>query len=505
MGMPVTAAPRSASRVWWGRALLSILALWGAFTALSPLTQHLEVVRLLRDDLIYALAVFAALVTSVLAVRHGAPARRRFWILMAGTNLFWLFPEIYWGLADWRGWTIPVPSVGDYSLLISYALMVAAASVGIGDFNGLRQLRGQLDSLIVCAAICIAGWELLVHPQISGGVNAGSLVYAAYPLMDIAFLMLFLSIAISGSVRIAWPVLAVVTGIGFSLVGDILLAVLPTYDIVFSAALSKCIYLPTALFFALGALGETWYGKEDSGRSRRIALDFGMVPSVAAMGAILGWAASQNRSAHLSMGPIVLAVVLILGLAARAHVSTRTMSRLARDLETALEEQERLASTDGLTGLYNRRFAEMTVAERLAEDRPGVGTAVVLLDLDHFKRINDTYGHDVGDLVLREASNRFSAVLRGSDVLARWGGEEFLAILPGVSRENAQQVADRFRVALAGSPIDIGGGRALEVTASLGAVLVNAGDLSPDEAVLQADRLLYRAKAEGRNRSVVAA
>ncbi len=57
--------------------------------------------------------------------------------------------------------------------------MVAAASVGIGDFNGLRQLRGQLDSLIVCAAICIAGWELLVHPQISGGVNAGSLVYAA--------------------------------------------------------------------------------------------------------------------------------------------------------------------------------------------------------------------------------------------------------------------------------------------------------------------------------------
>jgi len=120
------------------------------------------------------------------------------------------------------------------------------------------------------------------------------------------------------------------------------------------------------------------------------------------------------------------------------------------------------------------------------------------LDLDHFKQINDTYGHDVGDVVLKTVATRWNAALRNIDTLARVGGEEFTAILPETNIEQAKQTAERLHAATEGFPIDTSAG-ALAATVSIGISAVEAGENDAHAALRRADRALYQAKAAGRD------
>ena len=162
---------------------------------------------------------------------------------------------------------------------------------------------------------------------------------------------------------------------------------------------------------------------------------------------------------------------------------------------------EELATTDGLTGVANRR----TVLERAAAElgrarRQGEAISFLVLDLDQFKTVNDTYGHQAGDAVLSAAAAACLGSLRASDLLGRYGGEEFLAILPGVGPAEAGVAAERLRAAVAGARVDFGG-EAIGVTTSIGcAGREGAGNETVDELVREADTALYRAKTLGRNR-----
>jgi two-component system cell cycle response regulator len=164
-----------------------------------------------------------------------------------------------------------------------------------------------------------------------------------------------------------------------------------------------------------------------------------------------------------------------------------------------LAEVQRLATIDGLTGLANRRAFEEILAREVARShRTGDPVTLLLLDVDHFKQVNDTYGHPMGDEVLRHVGRVLAALQRGTDVAARYGGEEFAVVLPGCSPEGAMIVAERLRGGIAGEgcplPLTVSAGCAtLPVTASDGATLVKA-----------ADAALYKAKLGGRDRTVCA-
>lgn len=159
---------------------------------------------------------------------------------------------------------------------------------------------------------------------------------------------------------------------------------------------------------------------------------------------------------------------------------------------------ERQALVDGLTGLANRRAASDALhAEAARAQRLETPLSVVLADLDEFKDVNDVHGHAVGDEVLRVFADVLRETLRESDVAGRWGGEEFLILLPGADEEGAAQLADRLRLALASR--DVSGAPGLRVTASFG-VAEYAGQANTEQLVDAADSALYRAKRAGRDR-----
>ena len=163
------------------------------------------------------------------------------------------------------------------------------------------------------------------------------------------------------------------------------------------------------------------------------------------------------------------------------------------------EEMEKLATTDALTGLHNRRyFHQAATAELHRALRYEHGLALLLLDIDHFKKVNDTHGHSVGDEALIHIAELLPDVLRASDHLARLGGEEFVILLPEVNMQGALAVAEKIRTFLETTPCDSSIGP-LSLTVSIGGTMADA---ETDAALVleRADRALYRAKDEGRNR-----
>jgi two-component system cell cycle response regulator len=208
------------------------------------------------------------------------------------------------------------------------------------------------------------------------------------------------------------------------------------------------------------------------------------------------------RGLDLGVNDFIMRPVERTELAARVRTQIRR-HRYAVELRESVNHTLALAVTDELTGLYNRRYFERHLAlmldKALEQDRD---MAVMLIDLDFFKAVNDTHGHDVGDAVLREFALRLRRNIRGVDLACRFGGEEFVVLMPDTDYAQAQGVAERVRAAIAERPFDIGGGRGISVTISVGVSLNEHAVDVPETLIKRADIALYRAKREGRNRVV---
>ncbi len=166
-----------------------------------------------------------------------------------------------------------------------------------------------------------------------------------------------------------------------------------------------------------------------------------------------------------------------------------------------------MAVMDGLTGLHNRRYldSQLTTLVTHAVQR-SKELALLIVDIDFFKKVNDTYGHDAGDDVLREFAKRVRKNVRGIDLACRYGGEEFVIVMPDTDADVAGVVAERLRQRVAGEPFPIAGGtRQLNVTISIGLASLDAVTDTPDAIIKRADTALYQAKRDGRNRVVAAA
>lgn len=175
----------------------------------------------------------------------------------------------------------------------------------------------------------------------------------------------------------------------------------------------------------------------------------------------------------------------------------RFQNRLRSNYEFSLS----MALTDALTGLYNRRYLEVHLAKLLLKNQSSrKSLGILMLDIDHFKKVNDTYGHDVGDSVLREYARRLVDSVRSFDLVARLGGEEFVVILPDVTERRAKFIAERLRTEIAGRPFkcNVPEGQ-LDITTSIGGALIGEAGHSPADVIKRADEQLYEAKRNGRD------
>jgi len=197
----------------------------------------------------------------------------------------------------------------------------------------------------------------------------------------------------------------------------------------------------------------------------------------------------------------LIALLGVSALSVRMGALREHMQTQKRALENSVERIHLLATQDELTGLVNRRhMLALLKAEQARQKRTAQPLSLILLDLDFFKRINDTYGHQAGDVVLKGFADAARGTLRSSDVLSRWGGEEFLLMLPDTGEDEAERCVDRIRQSLAGVPFDrvVPG---VTVTFSAGLSVCRTGE-SLEAAIERADQALYRAKAQGRNCTV---
>jgi two-component system, cell cycle response regulator len=161
-----------------------------------------------------------------------------------------------------------------------------------------------------------------------------------------------------------------------------------------------------------------------------------------------------------------------------------------------------LASTDPLTGIWNRRaFMERLKAELERTARERTSLSIIMVDIDHFKRVNDEHGHQAGDQVLQQFSRRLMELARTYDFLGRYGGEEFIACLPNTNEAQARSIAERLRRGVEEMAISLPGGENIPITASFGTAshLAAAGKDDVDRIIKRADDALYKAKREGRN------
>lgn len=448
---------------------------------------------------VYLLPIVLATALSVAVARRRGGAVGRFWKLMALSNLGWVAGDVIWAVYPLvTGHEAPFPSIADAVYLSSYAVIPVAVFFAFRGRHVLTHSRGVLDALAPTVVFAAAGWDFLLKPQASGGWSLGVLTGIAYPLLGVVIACLVVSLGFNARTSVPLSISTVMVALAVSAVTDTLYthgAILHGYV---GADWLNLGWQAEAVIICWAALA-AWRHREPDSQEAPLGRDRGLICIALAIAVGLASMAAQVATDSVSW-ELTGAMLLALGLAVlRMYLSASEMRRIALALDQARAEQERLAVTDALTGLYNRRFVEELLQieiERARRKQGNVG--LIVIDVDHFKHVNDKYGHAVGDHVLVAVAERLSAALRPSDILARYGGEEFLAVVPDADSETTLEVAERLRVALASRPVTRHG-YTIPVTVSAG-VAGTLGDGDVTAMMREADRALYAAKAAGRNR-----
>lgn len=363
-------------------------------------------------------------------------------------------------------------------LVVASTMMTIMVWVGISDrASGLRRWNVSLGMIsFSCALFALRG----IAPDLLTMPFANALLLTALMLQGAALL------EFRGRPPGRWmapTAFAATFALLFPLMGDF-----PRFT-----ALTSALYCTVCVGIAVIAFGI----EAPSGRSRWLLV--GMFLAAAAALAARTLSVVVNPAGYPSlMSPQPVQQIALAALFCAIVGGSFAFLLLHRDRVEA--EMRRLATTDGLTGLLNRRaFMDQAERELARARRMAVPYAVLMMDLDHFKRVNDAHGHQAGDRVLADFARRLEACLRAEDLLGRYGGEEFCAILPGTTPERALEIGERIRAAVLDPAL---GGLAKPVSVSVGVAVCQASDPSVtlDHAISRADVALYDAKRHGRNR-----
>ncbi|BCJ76694.1 hypothetical protein CS0771_62380 [Catellatospora sp. IY07-71] len=483
-------SPGGHDRVLFGFALgcLGWLLLYAALTYLGRDSPSLA---RFTGEILYLVPIAAFVGLSRYAAKRASGRDRTAWRLLFTASLLWLAGDLTWAYYVYTTpGSPPVPTLADLFYLLRYVFIILGIVVGLG-----LRLRSLLDALLVAAAGAAIGWQVVIDPLVPETWNPSEFVNFLYPVFSVIIVALLGALLLVSPRRVPGAMIVVGVAFGFAVVMDAIYAYLSVLHPYTSSTWLNLGWQVEAVLMCLAALMAGRHPAEE--REPLAAREVSFLPALVAV-LIVGSLAIADMIlvGHLSRVTLSVALVLLMGLLVRQIVAARDRARLTEQLRTA-------AITDSLTGLYNRRyFEEKLAAETTADHGP---LSIVLVDLDHFKTVNDTYGHSVGDAVLSEVADRLRRPLRGSDLLCRYGGEEFVCLLPRTDGRAALDLAERLRADLRAAPVVVPGvAEPLPLTASFGVACADpadhGGQLAVDDVVEAADRALYGAKSLGRDR-----
>ncbi|MFI5958870.1 diguanylate cyclase [Cryptosporangium sp. NPDC051539] len=419
------------------------------------------------------------------------------WCLLAYQGLICLGCTLAFGSLLVPGMTVPV-DVSYAFFLAGYPPLIAALLLWSHRRRVDSDTANWIDLGIVAVSAGIPSVLFTIEPTVtaSGDAKLQAVVAAANPVFDLVLVVAVVKLILTPSRLI--PSLALLcAAIGLQLLGDTanLLAALDGLFAEMPLSPPIAPLLASAPLFAAAALH----------------------PSMALLSespASAGPPVSGQRVATMTILSLVPPAILVIGSDSWASWEIRVVGGGCAALTglvllrvwLLVVGQRQLAVTDGLTGLHTRRFFDEALVVAMAgADRVGNRVGLLMLDADHFKQVNDKYGHQAGDVVLKEIAQRLTKSVRLGDVVARYGGEEFAAIVTATNAEQLQAVAERVRQSICGTPVALQDGSGLQVTVSIGVAASPDNARTPEQLTLAADESLYRAKADGRNRVVVAA
>jgi diguanylate cyclase (GGDEF)-like protein len=384
------------------------------------------------------------------------------------------------------------PTIADPLWLCLYPGLAAGMIMLIRRRTSTRNWAALVDTTTITTGLGLLSWVFVIRPQaVDDGLTLlGRAVVVAYPVGDVVIFAMIIRMLLGGQ-RLPAALRVMTAAVLTFLVGDIGWAVIFHFNITPSPLMQRVMEAIFMVAYALiGAAGMhrsvTWAGDRTPPREAGLSpLMLGglTVASLMAPALLIFQATHNSVSDPVAIGVSSATLFLL--------VVTR-MAGLLRQVQVQAVQLRNLARIDELTGLPNRRawFGELPLALERAR-RDGRPLSVAILDLDHFKKFNDTYGHPAGDKLLRGAADGWVTKLRAVDILGRYGGEEFIALLPAAPGAEAAAVIDRLREATPSGQ-----------TFSSG-VATWDGQETGEEMIARADRALYEAKAGGRNRTVV--
>jgi diguanylate cyclase (GGDEF)-like protein len=424
------------------------------------------------------------------AIRNAHGERGIWWCFAVGVfgNCTGILVEAY---INWRHPEFAFPSWADLFYLSLYPAVALGLALLIRKRTAQRDWGTLVDATTVTAGLGLLAWIFMIRPAASDTSIGllGHIASVSYPVGDVVLVAMTVRLQLGARTRT--PSFWFVSGSLLAFLGgDTAWAVINQMQWEpndFTQAILKVVFLSAYTLFGAAALHPS--ARDFGGRERpqpprlsNAMIALLTMASLIAPVLLIFQVVRHQITDGLAIAVGSLALVLL--------VVTR-MAQLLRQLEQQSRKVRELSHTDELTGLPNRRAWTVELPRAIEHARrQGVALSVAMLDLDHFKLFNDTYGHPAGDRLLKAAGAAWQERLRGVDYLARYGGEEFLVLLPDAEATRAVEVVDRLRV---GTP--------LGQTFSAGVATWDGRETS-EELVARADAALYRAKQAGRNRTL---
>ncbi|MFI7542089.1 diguanylate cyclase [Actinoplanes sp. NPDC049599] len=438
---------------------------------------------------LYASANVTLTACCLVAARRHRPLRLPL-LLVAGSGVLSAAADlIFYFLALVQG-EVAYPSIADLGYLGAYPLMAVGLLVVVRRRTPGWDGASGIDAAIVAVSAGYLIYEVVIAPTMSVTTgNVTTLVSVAYPVGDLMLIMVGARLMLGAGPRTA--ALRMLGGyLGLVLVADTMYSIQSLNGTYQAGNYLDTLWMGGSFLLAAGVL-------HPSAR-RLVAPSCVVTPdatparlAVLALAAVLAPATMviqhlRTGEPHVAVAGLVCTVLFVLVLGRMAGL---------------VRAQRNAAIIDGLTGLRSRRYFEESLrAEAARSARSGADLGMLLLDVDHFKRVNDTYGHHGGDRVLVEVAHRISQLVRPGDLVARYGGEEFAILLPATDPEQARVIAERVRGGMAAAPVAVGDTRLHRLTVSVGVAGLHAAGDEADQLVLAADRALYAAKNAGRDR-----
>jgi two-component system cell cycle response regulator len=441
----------------------------------------------------YCLVSISSVVAVWIGVRRNRPRPKLPWLLLGASQLVYFAADATFYFAHYVLDSKAFPAPADALYLAHYPLVLAGLLLLIRRRTPGRDLPGLVDASVLAVVAALLSWLFLIAPTARfDSPTLAKVTSLAYPVMDLALLAMALRLMLGVGRRPP----------SFFLLSGNLLAFFAA-DTVYSYQQLMGTYHPGSPLEAI------WLGGE-------LAL------GAAALHPSMTRLAERSPTIDTGLSPVRVAALFAAALVAPAILLVQDIGGSLHDVPVTatacallfaltlirmaglVADQRRLAITDALTGLRTRRFLEAQLPVEIARARRAGGSvALFIVDVDHFKSVNDRYGHPAGDRALAEIAGRLRAASREGDVLARYGGEEFALLSADVAADELALVAERLRARVADAPIQLACGSAVAVTVSVGTASCPLHTGAPTELVAMADRALYRAKSQGRDRVVV--